>query len=201
MRILYFVLSFICFNQLNAQEPSKTTFKRFGFQMGANISNMDFNKGEPAPTVHIASAWKAGISLGLLLRVPLGEKWLLQPEYNYMQRNGADKSAATNYKLDYFSLPVLVHYKVNPLLSVYAGLQGELLIRATSVYNSLKLNITHDTEERSIAGAAGVEFHLMQSFFLSARYVHGLNHIGIGQRSVVKEFKYESAVITAGLHF
>ena len=201
MRLLYFIIPFICCNQLNAQDSAEPSFKRFGFQAGTNISNMDFNKGEPAPAVHIASAWKAGISLGLLMRVPLGEKWLLQPEYNYTQRNGTDKSNGTTYKLDYFSMPVLLHYKINPLLSLYAGLQGELLLHATSNSNGTKINITHDTEERSIAGVAGIELRIVRSFFLSARYLHGLNHIGIGQRSLVKEFKYESAAITAGIHF
>ena len=186
---------------LTAQPVEPIPFKRFGFQVGANASNMNFNKGEPPPVAPIAASWKAGLTLGFIMRVPLGEHFLLQPEYNYIQRNGADKSISTSYQLDYFSLPVLLHYKINDLLSVYAGPQGELLIRANATSNGTKLNITHDTEERSLAAVAGIELRILQSFFVSARYVNGFNHIGIGQRSAVKEFKYESVALTAGVSF
>ena len=162
---------------------------------------MNFNKGYPAPVVPVAAAWKPGFTLGFLMRVPLGEKWLLQPEYSYTQRNGKDNSINTDYQLDYFSIPLLLHYQVHPLISVYAGPQGELLVRASSTANGAKTNITHDTEERSIAAIAGIELHIQQSFFVSARYINGFNHIGIGQRSAVKEFKYEGVSITAGIHF
>jgi opacity protein-like surface antigen len=169
--------------------------------VGANISNMNFNKGVPAPVTPITAAWKPGITLGFLLRVPLGEKWLLQPEYSYTQRNGKDKSIDTDYQLDYFSLPLLLHYKVHPRISLYAGPQGELLVHATAKTSGIKNNITHDTEERSIAAIAGIELRVLESVFVSARYVNGFNHIGIGQRSAVKEFKYEGVSITAGVHF
>jgi len=189
---------------LNAQQPDDTPFKRFGFQAGANFSNMDFNKGSPAPAVPVPSAWKAGLSIGFLMRVPLDKDkhWLLQPEYSYTQRNGSDKSISTSYQLDYITMPVLLHYEINSLLSVYAGPQAELLIHGSANANGVKSNITHDTEERSIAAIGGLECRFAKSFFLSARYMHGFNHIGIAQRSAnTKEFKYESINMTVGVSF
>ncbi|GAC1587744.1 MAG: hypothetical protein NVS3B8_01780 [Chitinophagaceae bacterium] len=162
---------------------------------------MNFNKGEPPPAVKIDPSWKPGFIAGFSMRVPIDSKWLLQPEYNFIQRNGADKSIAIAYQLDYLSLPVLLHYKVCRLFSIYAGPQGELLIHATSASKGIKTNITHDTEERSLAAIAGVEINIIKSLFISARYMQGFNHIGIGQRSNVKEFKYQSVNLTAGVRF
>jgi opacity protein-like surface antigen len=200
MRLFYFITVIVFFNQLNAQQ-TVIPFKQFGFQAGAAFSNMNFNKGEPAPVVKIDPSWKAGFTFGLLMRVPLGNKGWLQPEYNYVQRKGTDKSIGTSYDLDYLSLPLLLHYKLCHRFSIYAGPQGELLVHATSNNNGVKTNITHDTEERSLAAVAGIECRVIQSFFLSARYLRGFNHIGIGQRSSVKEFKYEAVSIMAGIHF
>lgn len=201
MKTVCIIIALAACLQAAAQPVEQPSFKRFGFQAGVNISNMNFNKGYPAPSSPVAAAWKPGISLGFLMRVPLGEKWLLHPEYSYTQRNGKDKSINTDYQLDYFSLPLLLHYQVHPLVSVYAGPQGELLVRASATANGTKTNITHDTEERSIAAIAGIELHILPSLFVSARYMNGFNHIGIGQRTAVKEFKYEGVSITAGVHF
>jgi opacity protein-like surface antigen len=199
MKLLSVIFLFLFTGWLNAQETSP--FTHFGFQAGANFSNMNFNKGEPPPPAHIDPSWKAGITLGLLMRVPLGDNCWLQPEYNFVQRNGADKSIATTYELDYLSLPLLLHYKIWRGLSLYAGPQGELLIHAASTDNGTKTDITHDTEERSLAAVAGIECRVVKSFFLSARYLQGFNHIGIGQRSNTKEFKYQAASLTAGIRF
>ena len=204
LKLSLVILLIFCTVQTNAQPQEEEVFNRFGFQAGANFSNMDFNKGYPAPAVPVASSWKAGLSIGFLMRVPLDKDrhWLLQPEYSYTQRNGSDKSIGTSYQLDYFTLPVLVHYQINSLLSLYAGPQAELLIHATGSTNGVKTNITHDTEERSIAGIGGVECRFAKSFFVSARYMYGFNHIGIAQRSAnTKEFKYSSVNLTAGVSF
>ena len=110
MRTVYCIIFLVCCLQAAAQPVEPASFKRFGFQAGVTISNMNFNKGYPAPVVPVAAAWKPGFTVGFLMRVPLGEKWLLQPEYNYTQRNGKDNSINTDYQLDYFSLPLLLHY-------------------------------------------------------------------------------------------
>jgi Outer membrane protein beta-barrel domain len=195
------MLAFICCIPLTAQQTKDTFFKRFTFYAGADISNMNFNKGEPTPTMHIASAWKTGITLGFLMRVPLAKNFFLQPEYSYIQRNGADKSLTINYSLNYLSMPVLLNYKITPAIALVAGPQLELLIDAKSNTSAGSTSITHDTEERSIAATAGVEVEIKKLFIISARYLQGLNHIGIGQRSNTKEFKYQAVSLTAGVRF
>jgi hypothetical protein len=186
---------------LSAQDNTNPSFKRFGFQAGVNAAAMNFNLGNPAPAQKEKLSWKAGISFGFLLGVPLAKNLFLQTEYNFIQRNGEDKSLAKTYSLNYFSLPALLFYKLSPVVAVMAGPQAEILINARSTSSGENSNITHDTEERSIGVAAGLEATVINNIFLSARYFRGLNHIGIGQRSDIKEFKYEAITLTAGIRF
>ena len=201
IKLLLSIITFICSYQSFAQENPDDSYKRFGFMAGMNISNMNFNKGVPAPSVPVAAAWKGGITIGFLLRISLTERLFLQPEYSYTQRQGADKSRAINYSTGYVSMPLLVSYKISQRLAVVAGPQAELLIYANADSNGVKSNITHDVEERSIGVTAGLDVQLIKSFFISARYMQGLNHVGIGQRSDVKEFKYEAVNISIGIGF
>ena len=195
------IMSFAFVGNATAQITDEPPVQRFGFQAGVNISNMNFNEGEPAPSVNISSSWKTGFTFGFQVRIPLVEKLLLQPEYTFSEKSGADKSLGIDYTIDYFSLPVLLSYELFPRINIIAGPQFEILVSAGSTENGIHSNITHDVEERGIGILGGVEFNVINSFFLSARYLQGLNHVGIGQRSDVKEFKYQSVFITAGIRF
>jgi len=199
--LLLLLIIFSCSINTNAQESIPPAFKCFGFQAGINTAAMNFNQGSPPPAAHKRLSWKTGFTFGFLLRVPLAKNLVLQPEYAFTQRNREDKSAGKSYTINYFSLPVLLNYSISSVFSVIAGPQAEILINAQSTANGEKTNITHDVEERSIGAAAGLEVQLKKRFFLSARYFQGLNHIGIGQRSDVKEFKYELVTATAGIRF
>ena len=199
--LLLCAITFICSYQSYAQENSDDSYKRFGFIAGMNISDMNFNKGVPRPSVPVAATWKSGITIGFLVHIPLAENLFIQPGYSYTQRRGADKSTGINYSTGYFSMPVLLKYKISSRFAFVAGPQAELLIYANADSNGVKSNITHDVEERSIGATAGFDIQLIKSFFISARYLQGLNHIGIGQRSDVKEFKYEVVNLSIGIGF
>ncbi|MDQ6903011.1 MAG: hypothetical protein M3139_08375, partial [Bacteroidota bacterium] len=83
-----------------------------------------------------------------------------------------------------------------------AGPEASLLISAKQNSNGVKTTITHDFEERSIGATGGIDFLIRNNFLISARFMEGLNHVGIGQRSAdVKEFKYESASLSVGIKF
>lgn len=164
---------------------------RFGVKVGMNLSNMNFNKGYPPPAIPAEAAWKRGIAFGLSWQIPLFDKLFLKQEYLFSQMRGEDTRIGTSYFFDYLSLPVLLKYSFLPRFSFVAGPQFELLIQAKESTNSHTSIVTHDTEERSIGVTGGMELQLTKRVSLDARYMHGFNHVGIGQRSVVKEFKYE----------
>lgn len=195
------LITCLLFTFLHAQDNASSRVS-FAVVVGASASNMNFNKGVPAPATHIDRSWKVGLSLGILMNVPLAEKLYLQPGYYYVQRNGADKSTGTSYMVDFLSLPVLLKYEISPVISVLAGPEASLLISAKQNINGLKTTITHDFEERSIGATGGIDFLVMNNILISARLMEGLNHIGIGQRSTdLREFKYESASLSVGIKF
>ena len=148
-------------------QSKESSFKRFGFQIGVNLSNMNFNEGEPPPAVHANSSWQTGITFGFQLKVPLAKKWLLQSEYSYSRRNGSDQTISTNYKIDYFSFPLLIDYQLSPRFNILAGPQFEITMKASSSTNDSNANITHDVEERSIGVVGGLEFTVLNSIFIS----------------------------------
>lgn len=184
-----------------AQTASDAPVKRFALRIGTDITNMNFNKGVPAPEPPVDAVWKTGITAGFSVQIPLVNRLYLQPEYVYTRRSGFDKRVAKSYHADYFSLPILLRYQLSYPLSVVAGPQAELLINAKAKSNGASTDITHDMEERSIAFTAGLNLRIRKEFFVSARYIQGLNHIGIGQRSEVTEFKYQVISLTAGIQF
>jgi len=173
----------------------------FGVKAGANLINMNFNRGYPRPAVPIDASYRVGAVAGLSMRVPLGQKWALEQDYLFAQMRGANKTTDSEYNFAYLSLPLTVRYQVLPRLWLLAGPQFDLLIRAEQTAAGTTTTTTHDTEERSILSTAGVAVQLTTHLSLTARYLRGFNHVGLGQRSSVEEFKYEGVQLMAGLEF
>ena len=201
LNLLLAAVVLVCCNGAIAQVASPDGFKRFSFLAGANASNMNFNNSPTSSGTPVASSWKAGLTVGVAVRVELFDNFYFHPGYYYMQRNGADKSKETTYTIDYLSLPVLFNYDISSRFSLFAGPQFDLLINAKSEANGVNSTITHDVEERSIAITGGLEIEIIDPFFITLQYMHGFNHIGIGQRSNVKEFKYQGVNVMAGIRF
>lgn len=190
----------------SAQSPANTSLGRrlpisFGLRLGLNYSNTNFNQGEPKPTVSVETSWQTGFLVGVLVQVDLTQKLALQQEYLLAQQGGAIRGTDTQYRLRYLSLPLLLKYRVVPRLALVAGPQFDLLLDATSKISGQTTDITHDTEERGLGATAGLELEIWHRLRLSARYLQGLNHIGIGQRSAVREFKWQSAQLAAEVRF
>jgi hypothetical protein len=178
------------------QNNSRSPFNRFGFRTGINISHVNFAQGSPPPDIPIETSRRTGINIGFLILVPLNDRLFFQPEYLYSQMGGQEKKSGTVYKLNYFSMPVFLKYQLTEKFSLMAGPQFDLLINAKKIDSGSSSLITHDTEERSFAVTAGVEFKIIRSISLCARYVHGINHIDIGQ-----EFKFQTLQLSTCVHF
>ncbi len=181
-------------------QPSHKLPVSFGLRLGLNHSNTNFNMGEPKPVVPVDTKWKTGFVVGALVELGLSEQWALQQEYLYSQQSG-EVSNGARYKMQYLSLPLLLKYRVLPHLAVVAGPQFDLMLKAQQEIGGQTTNITHDTEERGLGATAGLEVNLWRSLSLSARYLQGLNHVGIGQRSAVREFKWQSVQVAAEVRF
>ncbi len=185
---------------LFAQFDTENDFKKFGFRAGAVTSHLNFARSVTSAGAKIETSWSTCFTAGFVLAIPLTDNLSLQPEYLYLQTGGTIKSTNTVYKFSYLSLPVFLKYRFEKF-AVVAGPQFDLLIDAKKTEAGIATKVTHDTEERSISVTGGVEYELTTSLSVNARYIYGLNNIGLGQRSSVQEFKYEMAQLTACIRF
>ena len=179
---------------------SQVTAQSFGLKAGVSYNTMDFHAAGSPTTVK--NSWKPGFYLGGSLRVQLNTIFAVQPEYMYKLMKGEEKAIASKYTLHYFSLPLLLRAELNKRLVLLTGPEFGLLIQANKRDNSgVSIDATHDTEERALSAVGGLEVQVASGVFVEARYVHGLNHVGLGQRSVVKEFKWRWVEVGFGVRF
>ncbi len=186
--ILLIFFSIFMIRTTKAQQNSNHQLK-FGLKAGINSSHMDFSKGSPPSD--IKTSWGTGLNLGLVMVVPVAGKFSLQQEYMYSQMNSREKDSDTAYQFDYISLPLFLRYQLLKKVFLLTGPQFDLLINSKRKENGSSSDITHDTEERSVGITSGIEFQVVNSLSISAKYMKGFNHIGIGQRSEIQEFKFE----------
>ncbi|WP_162052650.1 porin family protein [Pontibacter pamirensis] len=164
---------------------------RFGFKSGISLSNTNFNKGFPRPTVPVETAWKYGFAGGLLLEVPIYKNLHLQQEYLFSSLGGEVVKERVRYRFSYLSLPVLLKYKVVNKFALLVGSQFDLILQVTESSAGNTKTIVHETEGRSFGAVAGVTYKISDTLSLDARYISGINHIGIRLCEFTKEFKLE----------
>ena len=187
---------------LRAQAPASETPPRvsWGGRAGPNYSNTNFNAGEPPPPAPVATSWRPGYEAGLWVSVALPHRLLVRQEYAFAQLGG-EVVGGPRYTLRYLSLPLLLGYRLGPRVQLLLGPRFDLLIQAQRTDSGQTTDLTHDTEERSVGATAGVTVALGSRLGLGARYFQGFNHIGIGQRAAVQEFKFESGQLAAEFRF
>lgn len=173
----------------------------YGFRSGLNISNMNFNKGYTTGYDHLSPVWRSGLHLGFVLDIPVNEEISIIQEYILSRVRGKYAPSPLYFVFDYLSIPLLIKYRVLPNILFMVGPQFELLIDGTEKAQGQTSNISKTTEERSVGLVLGLEYGLTNHWFLTGRYIHGINAIGIWQRNSRREFKYEMFQLSAGYKF
>ena len=194
MKILFFLTLTLFCCQLQAQQ--------FGLKAGMSYNTMNFQAGGTPSS--IKSRWQPGFSLGGLLNVPLYTDAIisLQPEYAYKLMKGDDIVFNTKFTLHYLSLPVLLRLELGERIALLAGPEFGLLIHAQEhTRTGASIDTRHDIEERAVSAVGGVELRMASSLFVEARYVHGYNHVGLGQRTALREFKWRGVEAGIGWRF
>lgn len=154
----------------NAQDAVKKK-AGWGFVLGLNGSNL-------TGTNEAYSNWKTGLVAGFFVKIHLANQWSLQPELLYSSMGGKDNSGSDNsLRLNYFSLPVMVHYKLCQNFSVLAGPQIDVMITAKSKSGGSFAKVSDSYREDSYNLTGGVAYWPVHCFGLQARYVYGLNNI------------------------
>ena len=127
-----------------------------------------------------------GVSGGFFSEFKINNKWSMQPELLYSQRNTKTRDFSKFYSgsvslqasgdvfLSYISLPILVKYKFDNGLSVLAGAQYNYLVYADE--DLLKDN-KGAFRKNDIALAAGVDYAVSKRFSFYGRFLYGLNDV------------------------
>jgi hypothetical protein len=195
LAVLIILLGFTL--QGKAQESSKQAFKRFGFTVGSNYSNMIFSKAFPMPETSGNIKPKPGISFGFRLYVPIQDQLSIQTEYSFSTRNATAEKSERNYSLSYLSIPVLLKYKLSDRFFIAAGPEADLLISSKRTTKGIKEDLEHQTEARNGGVVLGAGYNIYKSLNVNASYLRGLTHVGLEST----EFKYEVAQLSLGIDF
>lgn len=110
---------------------------KIGVKAGLNISSLAFDENE------MNSSSRTGFTAGVMVEIPLAKNFSLQPELLYSQQGGKtsffdSEVTNSNYKgtleLNYLNIPLMLKYYVVKGLSVQAGPQIGILLKANNKY-------------------------------------------------------------------
>jgi len=156
-----------------------TAQAQFGIKGGFNFSNL---KSDGADNFNVLTNWHVGV----LYEADLNSFISIQPEFLYSAQGA--KLRKEEFKLNYFSVPVLLKVYLTDGFNLQAGPQFGMLLSESdnfSRYNS-------ETFDFGITG--GLEFFLTNELFLQARYYQGT-------KDVTSNTDLKNTVVSASLGF
>jgi hypothetical protein len=193
-RLLLLYTALVLCTAVQAQEAEPHHY--FGIRAGMGFSHPNFAKGSPPSDFQ--TSWGAGLIGGFFLNVPISQKLSIQPEYVFRQIHSEVTEPMSELNFSYLSLPVLFKFRTFQNLSIVAGPQFDLLIKAQRGGT----DTTHETETRSISTAIGLEYTVWKSLAINLRYFHGFNHISTEPvPDASYEFKFEGVEVSASFGF
>lgn len=141
-----------------------TEAQSFGIKAGLNFSKFSGNDTEDLKGL-------TSFHVGVLKEFIITKNVSFQPELLFSTQGVNVEKMDDDYKLNYFTLPLMVKFYVNDAFSVHAGPQLSLLAGETKDV----LPIEGKTFEYGIAG--GLEYTITGGLFIQGRYCMGLSEI------------------------
>ena len=168
--ILSLALVAISLNVANAQSFHA------GIKFGTNINKLS---GQP-----FKNQFTYGYHAGIFTEIPISKKWTIQPEVVFSEVNkdtsnkfsqvyNLNAARVSNIKLSYLTVPLILNYNVNNLVSLQAGPQFGILL---DQHKDLLQNGKAAFKQGDFSMVGGVQVKL-SSLRLYARYVVGLNNL------------------------
>lgn len=166
---------------LCAGAMAQTQKVKLGVKAGLNISNLTLDETE------LNSSDKTGFTAGLMAEIPLAKNFSVQPELLYSQQGiklsySDPQIQNSHYKstiaLNYINIPIMVKYYVVKGLSLQAGPQVGILLKANNKYQDNFLGYDNhenmDLKDYSNGVDASVNFGLgyqfKDRFYADVRY-------------------------------
>ncbi|MDE3124826.1 MAG: porin family protein [Bacteroidota bacterium] len=187
-KIIAFSLAYFCFAAMVHAQGF-----RAGIKAGGNLTKIDgetFNQG-----------FQLSYQVGGFAEIDFNKKWGIQPEVLWSQ--SATKSASfttifppdQNIKLDYLTIPVLLRYNIDKLITLNAGPQFGILLNKN---DNLIINGQNAFKSGDFAMVGGVQlnFNVLRIY---GRYAVGLNNLN--DLSNQNNWKSQQIQLGIGLKF
>ncbi len=155
-----------------------------GVKAGMNLANMTFSGGGFTSS----PSFLPGLHAGAYVTAMFSEHIGLQPEVLYSGQGA--KAGNEKLKLAYVTVPVLVRYNVNSLLSFHAGPQIGVLASAKDKSGSSETDVKDSFKSTDISVAAGVGIDLPIKLNFSFRFIKGFTDIGDDENESLKQKNY-----------
>ncbi|OUL64053.1 hypothetical protein B8T70_01965 [Flavobacterium sp. AJR] len=154
---------------------------KLGVKAGLNIASLNFDESE------LNSSSKTGFTGGIMVEVPISKNFSLQPELLYSQQGtkvSFSDSDVTNsnykstIKLNYLNIPLILKYYVLEGLSIQAGPQIGILLKANNKYQDNFLGYENHDNFNLKGYSSGVDtslnfglgYQFKDKFYADARY-------------------------------
>lgn len=188
---------------------------RLGVKAGLNISSLAFDESE------LDSSGKTGFTAGIMVEIPMAKNFSLQPELLYSQQGGkvsfsdqdvTNSSYKSTIKLNYLNIPVMLKYYVMKGLSVQAGPQIGILLKADNKYqdnflgyeNHESFNLKKYSSDIDTSVNFGLGYQFKDKFYTDVRYNISYSNVfkdGDANYFIDNDMKNRTFQITIGYFF
>lgn len=154
-----------CATQANAQFS-------WGTRTGLQVSTLHFNKNDDF--VNRKSSY---LIPGFYFEQVVGKQTKLSLDLQFSNK-GYTSVASTEgrYNLQYFSFPLLVSYKLNDVISIYAGPDISLQVGSHSIVNHEIIPNDLFKQPLDFGIRGGLAFQISSNYSLMLTYIHGLSN-------------------------
>ena len=160
---------------------SQTTDKKktmFGIKTGVNVARFNLN-GNLSDLVN--SDFRTGFVAGAFVNFPTKKSPIsFQPEFLYSSMGGdlsTELKEKVNFRLNYFSIPVLIKYQFSKKFAAFAGPQLDAILYAERSDKFGEFDITNSVKEVDAYITGGFDYWWKRDIVLSARYMHGFKEV------------------------
>ncbi|HEX3166425.1 MAG TPA: OmpA family protein [Chitinophagaceae bacterium] len=160
---------------------SQTTDKQktmFGIKTGVNVSRFNLN-GNLSDLVN--ADFRTGFVAGAFVNFPTKKSPIsFQPEFLYSSMGGdlsTELKEKVNFRLNYFSIPVLIKYQFSKKFAAFAGPQLDAILYAERSDKFGEFDITNSVKEVDAYITGGFDYWWKRDIVLSARYMHGFKEV------------------------
>ena len=171
----------LCTLFLSSKAAAQDHKVKLGIKAGLNITNLTYDESE------LNSSAKTGVTGGLMLEIPLTKNFSLQPELLYSQQGSkssysdpdvTNSNFKSTIKLNYLNTPVMLKYYVTKDLTLQAGPQIGILLKANNKYednflgfeNKESMNLKEYASGIDTSVNFGLGYQFKQKYYADARY-------------------------------